>query len=214
VIGVDRMIYMKSTSANDGSYTLNVSFNVGTDPDINTVLVQNRVNLAEPQLPAEVRAQGVSVKKLSSAILQVIALTSPGGVHDQLFLSNYATINIIDNLKRINGVGDVAVLTPADYSMRVWLNSDRMTSYGLTNDIVNAIKAQNAGGTGASGPAGLAGPAVPATIQTKGRLRASMSHNIVVRANPDGSFVRQGRRTVELGAISERIGGRTASRRQ
>jgi hydrophobe/amphiphile efflux-1 (HAE1) family protein len=212
VVGVDRMIYMKSTSANDGSYTLNVSFNVGTDPDINTVLVQNRVNLAEPQLPAEVRAQGVSVKKLSSAILQVIALVSPGGVHDQLFLSNYATINIIDNLKRINGVGDVTLLTPADYSMRVWLNSDRMTSYGLTpNDIVNAIKAQNV--QAAIGRIG-AQPALPdqqfqLTIQTKGRLSSVDEFgNIVVRANPDGSFVRiRDVARVELSAqSSERIG--------
>ena len=212
VVGVDRMIYMKSTSANDGSYTLNVSFTVGTDPDINTVLVQNRVNLAEPQLPAEVRAQGVSVKKLSSAILQVIALTSPGGVRDQLFLSNYATISIIDSLKRINGVGDVAILTPADYSMRVWLNSDRMTSYGLTpNDIVNAIKAQNV--QAAIGRIG-AQPALPdqqfqLTIQTKGRLSSVDEFgNIVVRANPDGSFVRiRDVARVELSAqSSERIG--------
>ena len=212
VIGVDRMIYMKSTSATDGSYTLNISFNVGTDPDINTVLAQNRVNLAEPQLPAEVRAQGVSVKKLSSAILQVIALTSPGGVHDQLFLSNYATINIIDNLKRINGVGDVTLLTPADYSMRVWLNSDRMTSYGLTpNDIVNAVKAQNV--QAAIGRIG-AQPALPdqqfqLTIQTKGRLSSDDEFgNIVVRANPDGSFVRiRDVARVELSAqSSERIG--------
>ena len=212
VVGVDRMIYMKSTSANDGSYTLNVSFSVGTDPDINTVLVQNRVNLAEPQLPAEVRAQGVSVKKLSSAILQVIALTSPGGVRDQLFLSNYATISIIDSLKPINGVGDVAILTPADYSMRVWLNSDRMTSYGLTpTDIVNAIKAQNV--QAAIGRIG-AQPALPdqqfqLTIQTKGRLSSVDEFgNIVVRANPDGSFVRiRDVARVELSAqSSERIG--------
>ena len=104
VIGVDRMIYMKSTSGNDGSYTLNVSFAVGTAPDINTVNVQNRVALAA-KLPQEARAQGVSVKKKSSALLQLIALTSPGGSHDQLFLSNYATINIVDGLKRIPGVG-------------------------------------------------------------------------------------------------------------
>src|SRR5262245_18432167 len=143
-VGVDKMIYMKSTSGNDGSYTLTVSFAVGSDPDINTVLVQNRVALAEAQLPTEVRSQGVNVQKKSSAILQVISLTSTDGHYDQLFLSNYATINIIDTLKRIPGVGDVALLTPADYSMRVWLNSDRLTSFGLTPaDIVSAVKAQN-----------------------------------------------------------------------
>src|SRR6202158_2637618 len=131
VIGVDNMLYMKSTSGSDGSYTLTVTFAVGTDPDLNTVKVQNRVGLAEAQLPQEVRAQGVSVTKKSSALLQVIALTSPDGRYDQLFLSNYATINVIDSLKQVPGVGDVVLLTPFDYSMQVWLNSDRLSSYGL-----------------------------------------------------------------------------------
>ena len=98
VVGVDKMIYMKSTSGSDGSYTLYVTFAVGTDPDINTVLVQNRVNLAEPQLPVEVRTQGISIRKQSSAILQIVSMVSPDGSRDQLFLSNYATINIIDAL--------------------------------------------------------------------------------------------------------------------
>ena len=123
VIGVDNMLYMKSTSGNDGSYTLTVTFAVGTDPDLNTVNVQNRVSLAEAQLPQEVRSQGVSVTKKSSALLQVIAFTSPSGRYDQLFLSNYATINIIDRLKRVPGVGDVPLLTPSDYSMRIWLDT-------------------------------------------------------------------------------------------
>src|SRR3979409_1332 len=110
VVGVDNMLYMKSTSGNDGSYTLTVTFAVGTDPDLNTVKVQNRVGLPEAQTRAEVRAQGISVTKKSSALLQVIALTSPEGRYDQLFLSNYATINIIDSLKRVPGVGDVWLL--------------------------------------------------------------------------------------------------------
>jgi hydrophobe/amphiphile efflux-1 (HAE1) family protein len=212
VIGVDRMLYMKSTSGNDGSYTLNVTFAVGTDPDINTVLVQNRVALAEAQLPAEVRAQGISVKKKSSAILQIISLISPNRRYDQLFLSNYATINIIDTLKRIPGVGDVSLLTPADYSMRVWLNSARMTSYGLTpNDVVNAVKAQNI--QAAVGRIG-AQPALPdqqfqLSIQTKGRLSTVEEfENVVLRANPDGSFVRvKDVARIELAAkSSEQIG--------
>jgi hydrophobe/amphiphile efflux-1 (HAE1) family protein len=212
VIGVDKMLYMKSTSGNDGSYTLNVTFAVGTNPDINTVLVQNRVALAEAQLPAEVRAQGISVKKKSSAILQIISVTSPNGRYDQLFLSNYATINIIDTLKRIPGVGDVSLLTPADYSMRVWLNSARMTSYGLTpNDVVNAVKAQNI--QAAVGRIG-AQPALPdqqfqLSIQTKGRLSTVEEfENVVLRANPDGSFVRvKDVARVELSAkSSEQIG--------
>ncbi len=212
VIGVDNMIYMKSTSANDGSYTLSVTFKVGTDPDINTVLVQNRVSLAEAQLPDEVRALGIDVKKQSSALLQVISMTSPDGRYDQLFLSNYATINVIDSLKRVTGIGDVTLLTPYDYSMRLWLNSDRMTSYGLTpEDIVNAVKAQNI--QAAVGRIGAA-PVLPdqqfqLTIQTKGRLSTVDEFaNIVVRANPDGSFVRvRDVARVDLGArLSEQIG--------
>ncbi|SOC46017.1 hydrophobe/amphiphile efflux-1 (HAE1) family protein [Rhizobium subbaraonis] len=194
VVGVDNMIYMKSTSGNDGSYTLTVSFSVGTDPDINAVNVQNRVNLAEAQLPQEARAQGISVKKKSSALMQLIALTSPDGNHDQLFLSNYATINIIDGLKRIRGVGDVSLLTPSDYSMRIWVTPQRLTNYNLTpNDIVDALKRQNV--QAAIGRIG-AQPALPdqqfqLTIQTKGRLvTVEEFESVVLRANPDGSFVR------------------------
>jgi multidrug efflux pump len=217
VVGVDKMIYMKSTSGSDGSYTLYVTFAVGTNPDINTVLVQNRVNLAEPQLPAEVRTQGISIKKQSSAILQIVSMVSLNGSRDQLFLSNYATINIIDALKRVSGVGDVSLFTPTDYSMRVWLNSDRMTSYGLTpNDIVNAVKAQNV-----QAPVGRIGaqPALPdqqfqISIQTKGRLSTvDEFQNIVVRANPDGSFVRvKDVARVELAARSSEQTGRQDGR--
>ncbi|MDE1993129.1 MAG: efflux RND transporter permease subunit, partial [Rhizobiaceae bacterium] len=194
VVGVDNMIYMKSTSGNDGSYTLTVSFAVGTDPDINTVNVQNRVNLAEAQLPQEARSQGISVKKKSSALMQLIALTSSKGDHDQLFLSNYATINIIDGLKRIKGVGDVTLLTPWDYSMRVWITPERLTNFGLTpNDVVVALKNQNI--QAAIGRIG-AQPALPdqqfqLTIQTKGRLTTTDEFGaVVIRAQPDGSFVR------------------------
>src|SRR6188472_624792 len=144
VVGVDNMLYMKSTSGNDGSYTLTVTFAVGTDPDLNSVKVQNRVGLAEPQLPSEVKATGVSVTKKSSALLLAVALTSPDNRFDQLYLSNYATINIIDNLKRIKGVGDVQNFTAADYSLRVWLDNAKLTNFGMTpSDIVTAIKGQN-----------------------------------------------------------------------
>src|SRR5262245_60387459 len=194
VVGVDNMIYMESTSGNDGSYTLTVTFAVGTDPDLNNVKVQNRVGLAEPQLPQEVRSQGVSVNKKSSAILQIITLTSPDGRYDQLFLSNYATINVIDTLKRVPGVGDVTLLTPFDYSMQVWLDSDRLTSFGLTpSDIADALRRQNI--QAAVGRIG-AQPALPdqqfqLNIQTKGRLTNTDEFGaVVVRANPDGSFVR------------------------
>ncbi|PWK73866.1 multidrug efflux RND transporter permease subunit [Aminobacter sp. AP02] len=194
VVGVDNMIYMKSTSGNDGSYTLTVSFAVGTDPDINAVNVQNRVSLAEAQLPQEARTQGISVKKKSSALMQLIALTSPDGSRDQLFLSNYATINILDGLKRIPGVGDVSLLTPSDYSMRVWVTPERLTSYGMTpDDIVNALKNQNI--QAAIGRIG-AQPALPdqqfqLTIQTKGRLTTVEEFgSVVLRAEANGSFVR------------------------
>ncbi|TCR86002.1 multidrug efflux RND transporter permease subunit [Rhizobium sp. BK376] len=194
VVGVDNMIYMKSTSGNDGSYTLTVSFAVGTDPDINTVNVQNRVSLAEAQLPQEARAQGINVKKKSSALMQLIALTSTKPEHDQLFLSNYATINIIDGLKRIKGVGDVTLLTPWDYSMRVWVTPERLANFGMTpNDVVAALKSQNI--QAAIGRIG-AQPALPdqqfqLTIQTKGRLTSAEEFGaVVIRAQPDGSFVR------------------------
>src|SRR5712692_7047620 len=212
IIGVDNMIYMKSTSGSDGSYTLTVTFAVGTDPDLNTVKVQNRVGLAEAQLPQEVRSQGVSVTKKSSALLQIVTMTSPDGRYDQLFLSNYATINVIDSLKRVPGVGDVSLLTPADYSMKVWLNTDRLTSFALTpNDIATAIKRQNI--QAAAGRIG-AQPALPdqqfqLNIQAKGRLSSVAEFmNIVVRANPDGSFVRvRDIARVELAArLSESLG--------
>src|SRR5690348_9458780 len=123
-VGVDNMLYMKSTSGNDGSYTLTATFAVGTNPDINTVNLQNRVNLAEAQLPEEVRRNGVNVKKKSSALLQVLSIYSPDNNYDELFLSNYATINVLDNIKRLKGVGDAFLFGGLDYSMRVWLDSD------------------------------------------------------------------------------------------
>jgi HAE1 family hydrophobic/amphiphilic exporter-1 len=194
VNGVDNMLYMKSSSGNDGSYTLTVTFALGTDPDINTVNVQNKVNLALPTLPEEVKRQGVTVKKKSTAMLQVVSLYSPKGSYDSLFLSNYATINIIDTLARVNGVGEVYLFGALDYSMRIWLDSDRLTALGLTpSDVIAAIQSQNV--QAAVGRIG----AQPMTedqqfqisLQTQGRLAdAGEFEDIVVRANPDGSKVR------------------------
>ena len=145
VIGVDNMIYMRSVSGADGSYTLTVSFLVGTDPDINTVNVNNRVQIALASLPEEVSRQGVSVKKKSSAILQVYALYSPESTYDTLFLSNYATINILDRVKRVNGIGDAFLFGALDYSMRVWLDVDRLTQLNMTSDdVIAALQEQNA----------------------------------------------------------------------
>ena len=194
VVGVDNMLYMKSTSGNDGSYTLTITFAVGTDPDINTVNVQNRVKLAEAQLPQEVRAQGVSVMKKSSAILQIVAFTSTKPEQDQLFLSNYVTINLLDKLKRVAGVGDVSLLTPTDYSMRIWLDPKRLADFKMTpDDIITALRQQNQqaaiGRIGAQ-PA-LADQRYQLTITTQGRLTSVEEfENIVVRATDGGSFVR------------------------
>ncbi len=194
VNGVDNMLYMKSTSSNDGSYSLTVTFALGTDPDINTVNVQNRVRLAEPRLPDEVKRQGLTVKKKSSAMLQVIALHSPKHSYDALFLSNYAAINVIDTLARVPGVGEVFQFGPLDYSMRIWLDSDRLTALSLTpGDVIAAIRAQNV--QAAAGRIG-AQPMTDdqqfqITLQTQGRLTdVAEFEAILVRANPDGSGVR------------------------
>lgn len=220
VNGVDNMLYMKSTSANDGSYALNVTFALGTDPDINTVNVQNRVNLALPALPEEIKRQGLTVQKQSTAMLQVVALYSPSGVYDGLFLSNYATINVVDTLARVPGVGRVTQFGPLDYSMRIWLSSDRLTALGLTPaDVTAAIQSQNVqAAVGRIGAQPMTGDQqFQITLQTQGRLtEVKEFENIVVRANPDGSTVRVkdlGR--VELGSKQSdalsRLNGRDAA---
>ena len=213
VNGVDNMIYMRSTSGNDGSYTLTVSFRVGTDPDQNTTNVNNRVQLALAQLPEEVQRQGLSVRKKSSALLQVITLRSTTGAQDPLFISNYATINVMDVLKRVPGVGDAIMFGQRDYAMRIWFRTDRLTALDLTPaDIVAAIRAQNQ-----VAPLGRVG-AQPASndtsyqlnIRTTGRLMTAEEFaNIVVRANPDGSVLRVSDvARIELGAWNEDVGTR------
>src|SRR6266853_1345758 len=194
VNGVDKMIYMKSTSGGDGSYTLNVSFQVGTDPDLNTVNVTNRVNQALAQLPPEVQRNGVTTKKQSSSLLQVVAIYSPKGSRDALFMSNYTKINMFDTLKRVTGVGDASQWGDLEYSMRIWLNLDRMASLGITSEeVINAINSQNT--QAAVGRVGAA-PLVPEVefqlnIGTQGRLTTVEEfNNIIVRANPDGGVVR------------------------
>ena len=144
VNGVENMIYMSSTSASDGSYTLTVSFEIGTDLDMAQVLVQNRVTLANPKLPEEVKRQGVNTKKKSTNIVLMVSLTSPGGRYDELYLSNYATLRLRDTLSRIQGVGDVVIFPSSDYSMRIWLDPHQLKSRNLTTeDVLNAIREQN-----------------------------------------------------------------------
>ena len=194
VNGVDKMIYMKSISGGDGSYSFTVTFQVGSDPDLNTVNVTNRVNQALTQLPPEVQRLGVTTKKASTSLLQVIAIYSPKGTRDALFLSNYAKINIVDTLKRVPGVGDAGQWGDLEYSMRIWLNLDRMASLDITpQDVVNAINSQNT--QAAVGRVGAA-PLVPQVefqlnISTQGRLTTVEEFdNIIVRATPDGGVVR------------------------
>jgi len=194
VNGIDKALYYQSTNGADGSYSLTVTFALGTDPDINTVNVQNRAQLATPLLPQEVQRQGLTIRKKSAALLQVITLSSPRNTHDALFLNNYATINVVDALSRVPGVGQATLFGPLDYSLRLWLDPDRLTAFNLTPaDVVAAIQAQNVqaalGRIGAA-PA-PAGQQLQLTIKTKGRLtRSEEFENIVLRANPDGSVVR------------------------
>jgi hydrophobic/amphiphilic exporter-1 (mainly G- bacteria), HAE1 family len=207
VNGVDNMIYMKSTSSDDGEYSLNVTFAVGTNPDLNTVNAQTRVQQAVAQLPEEVQRQGVKVEKQSTALLQIVALYSPEKTYDNLFLSNYVTINIRDELARVPGVGNATLWGARDYSMRIWLSSDRMTSLGLApNDIIQAIQSQNLqAATGRVGAQPMTDdPQVQLTVLTKGRLsQPEEFENIVVRSNPDGSVLRlKDVARVELGAKS------------
>ena len=207
VNGVEGMLYMKSTSGSDGSYSLTVSFNVGSNADINTVNVNNRVNQATAMLPPEVQSTGIIVKKQSSSLLQVVAVYSPKGDRDALFLSNFATINILDTLKRVPGVGEASLFGPLDYSMRVWLNLDRMSSLDITaDDVVKAVKAQNAqAAVGRIGAAPLSTDVeFQFNISTQGRLTTvGEFENIVVRAMPDGALVKvKDIARVELGAKS------------
>src|SRR3954467_9386191 len=141
--GVENMIYMKSTNANDGTLTLKVSFDVGTNLDMANVLTQNRVSEGTPQLPQSVKNYGVSVKKALAFPLLVISIKSPNGTYDNNFLSNYSTININDNLARIPGVGQINLFGGSDYAMRIWLRPDRIGRLGLTiPDIASAISQQ------------------------------------------------------------------------
>ena len=207
VVGVDKMIYMKSVSGDDGSYSLVASFELGTNPDINTVNVNNRVQVALSSLPPEVQRQGVTVKKKSSALLGVIAVYSPKHTHDALFLSNFVTINLLDQIKSTSGVGDANLWGPQDYAMRAWVQTDRLTGLGLTTaDIINAIQSQNiqaAVGRIGARPA-LNEQQLQLNIQTKGRLSTVPEfENIIIRTNPDGSVLRlRDVARVELGAAN------------
>ncbi|MDR2727043.1 MAG: efflux RND transporter permease subunit, partial [Deltaproteobacteria bacterium] len=202
--GVEDMIYMQSTSSGSGEMQLNVYFNVGTDPDQAAINVNNRVQIALNQLPEAVRRFGVTVLKKSPAILQIVTLSSPEGRYDALYLSNYAGIYIADELKRLQGVGDVQVFGSREYSMRVWLRPDRMADLKLSPaDVSNAIKEQNAQyAAGRIGEDPLRNPvSITWQLNTQGRLvTPEQFGDIIVRSSDDGSVLRlRDVATIELG---------------
>ncbi|MFG1419257.1 efflux RND transporter permease subunit [Xanthobacter sp. V0B-10] len=209
VNGVEGMIYMQSTSASDGTYSLVVTFEIGTDPDMAQVLVQNRVALASAQLPTAVSTQGLNIEKKSTSILQFVNLYSQDGRFDNLFLANYATLSLKNELARLPGVGDVTVLGSGDYAMRIWLDPDKLQAYGLTpSDVTTAISQQSTEVT-----AGLVGaPPTPSMVNfqyvlnVRGRFsEAKDFENIVVKVarGNGGRIVRIGDiGRVELGAAT------------
>ncbi len=210
--GVDDMIYMDSVSSVSGLLTMTVSFEVGTDPEIAQVNVSNRVQAALPMLPEIVRRFGVSVMKYSPAMLQVLTITSPGGVRDDIFLSNYALINLLDGLKRLPGVGDAQILGSKDYAMRIWLNPQRMAQLGLSpSDISMAVQDQNnqyaAGTIGALPSDGDV--RMTWQIHNQGRLvTAEEFGNIILRTDENGGVLRlRDVARVELGTLTYDFAG-------
>ena len=213
VNGVEGAMYMSSNSANDGSYSLNITFEVGTDPDMAQVRVQNLVQQAIPKLPEETSRQGVNVNKQSTSMTLVVNLFSPDQTHDALFLSNYASLNVTDALARIPGVSNVTIMGGLDYGMRVWLNPDRMASLNLSvQDVLNAVREQNvqvaAGQVGA--PPAPSHQQFQYTLRTQGRLDSVEDfENIVLVAREDGStVVLKDVARVELGSQSYASYGR------
>jgi hydrophobe/amphiphile efflux-1 (HAE1) family protein len=215
--GLDGMMYFLSSSANNGSITITVTFKLGTNPDTATVQTQNKVNIALPRLPPEVQRQGVVVKKVSSSFLMVIGIVSPTDRYDSLFLTNYAQINLLNQIGSLSGVGETRLSSQQVYSMRVWVDPDKMAKLGLTaTDINNAINAQNR-----QNPAGALGQAPSPNgtdfqyaVSAPGRLvDPAQFGDIVLRAQPDASLVRiRDIGTVQLGAFTYQGFSRTSGK--
>ncbi|MBP1777688.1 MAG: efflux system protein, partial [candidate division NC10 bacterium] len=192
--GAEGMLYMSSKSSADGRYVLDITFALGRDADLAMVDVQNRLSKAEAKLPQEVLNFGVTVKKQSPSMLMVLTLYSPDNSYDAVFLSNYATMNLVDPIKRIPGVGDLTIAGQRDYAMRLWLRPDKLAKLGLTaDDVTRAIQEQNK--QAASGqigqPPAKAGVEFQYTVNVRGRLAASKEFgDIILRAQPDGSILR------------------------
>ena len=194
ITGVDNALYYQSASAADGSYNLTVTFALGTDPDINTVNVQNRAQLATPLLPQEVQRQGLVIRKKSAALLQVITLYSPKNTYDALYLNNYATINVLDPLSRVRGVGQATLFGALDYSLRLWLDTDASppsTSRRPTSWRRSRARTCRPRSAASARRRRRRRQQFQLTIKTQGRLtKPDQFDNIIVRANPDGSVVR------------------------
>jgi multidrug efflux pump len=211
--GVDNMLYMLSTNANDGTMQLSVTFGVETDPNVDQVNVQNRISQAQPNLPPDVNTYGLSLRKSTGFPMLVIALSSPKKTYDALFLTNYANINIIDSLLRIRGVGDIRIFGGSDYAMRIWVKPDLLAKLGITvPEIVRAIQQQstvNAAGQVGAQPS-PSGQEMTYTVRAPGRLQTPEEFGaIAIRANPDGSMVRvRDVARVELGALNYQQTGR------
>src|SRR5579862_1833762 len=211
--GVDDMLYMQSTNANDGTMNLTVTFDIATNPNIDQVNVQNRMAQAQPNLPPDVNTFGLTMRKSVGFPMLVVALSSPKKTYDALFLANYANINIIDALYRVPGVGEVRIFGAGDYAMRIWVKPDVLAKLGLTvPELVRAVQQQST--VNPSGQIG-AQPAPPGqemtyTVRAQGRLTTAEEFGaIAVRANPDGSFVRLGDvARIELGALNYQQIGR------
>src|SRR5581483_2565202 len=192
--GVENMLYMSSNSGSNGVVQIDVSFNIGTDVDQAALNVNNRVKQAEPRLPQEVRRQGVTVEKSSSAFLQVVAFYSPDATFDGLYISNYVTLNVLDIIKRIPGTTNVQIFGAKDYAMRIWLRPDRMAQLKLTApDLLRALNEQNAQfAAGKIGQAPTGGPQeLVYTLTTRGRLSDPKEfENVIIRSNPDSAALR------------------------
>lgn len=194
VNGVAGMLYMSSTSSDTGNYTLRVTFEVGSDPDINQVNLQNRIQLATPKLPAEVVTQGINVRKRSGDMMAAVGFYSPNKTRDRLFLSNYLSDQVKDALVRINGVSDVMIFGEQEYSLRIWMNPKRLTALKLTaDDVIGAVRTQNIQASlGTVGMAPLENDqAVQFSLRAKGRLtQVSEFEDIIIHTNDQGGLVR------------------------
>ncbi|MDR1026698.1 MAG: efflux RND transporter permease subunit, partial [Lactobacillus sp.] len=192
--GVNNMVYMYSTATSSGFLTISVVFEVGTDPDQATIDVNNKVQTALSSLPNEVTQQGVTVAQKSTSILQVVTMTSDSAQHDAIYISNYALINIIDDLRRIPGVGDASLFANQDYAMRIWLRPDKLADYNMTpQDVVSAIKEQNtqfAAGKFGEEPMTEYQP-YTYSVSTQGRLQTPEEFGeIILRGGTEGAMLR------------------------